>query len=81
MVGVSEPAPGDEISTRGDDRCWIQLQERQPRDERAQVAWPLGVKKLRADGDATRLLAREEAHLVAGSLGVRFATGGVKVYE
>ena len=55
-VGRAEPAPRDEVCARRDRGGRIDLEERQPVDERQEVGRAARVEHLRTDGDAPGLL-------------------------
>ena len=58
LVRVAQPGPGDEVGAGRDRGRRVQLQERQPVDDRQQVVGSVGVEQLRPDGDPARLVAR-----------------------
>ena len=58
----AEPAPRDEVGARRDRRRRVDLEQRQPLDDREQVGRPRRVEQLRAHRDAPRLLLREPVH-------------------
>ena len=62
LVAVPEPAPRHEVGRWRDHRGRVQLQERQPVDDRCQVSGPPGIKQLRADRDPARLSSGDLAH-------------------
>ena len=55
LVRVPQPAPGNEVRTGRHHGRRVELQERQPVDDRAQVTWPVGVEQLCPDRDPARL--------------------------
>ena len=62
VVAVPETAPRDVVGCGRDGRRRIDLEERQPVDDRREVCGPLRVEQLRADRDPARLSSRDLLH-------------------
>ena len=62
LVGVAEAGPGDEVGTGRDHGGRVELEVRQPIDDRQQVGGSVGVEELRPHRDPASLVAGQPPH-------------------